>query len=186
MPEAPEQVAELRGRVARLESILDRPLVAQALETIGQAEAPEAQAWPGDVADGQVVTAAQINSIAASVRIWQGDVNAGAFKLLNAGQVVIGRATPATLAGLEVYKASGAQVWLESGGSIDTAYVVKDPIRSYNLGINVGNVGIGRFVLWSGAAGRPLMMCDDSQIWLWLNGAARLLSVDGSGFVKAT
>jgi hypothetical protein len=143
-------------------------------------------AWPANVADGDFITAAYINAIKNSVATWPGDVDAGNFKLLNAAQLAIGRAAPVTGAGVEVYKASGALVWLESGATVDTAYVVKDPVRSYNLGINVGNVGIGRFVLWAGTAGHPLMMADDNNIWLWLGGASKQLSVDGSGFVKAT
>ena len=44
-------------------------------------------AWPVDVADGQVFTAAYVNSMMASVKTWQGGVNANGYNLDNAANV---------------------------------------------------------------------------------------------------
>jgi len=52
-------------------------------------------AWPADVADGQVILAAQINAIRNSVQTWPGDVDAGAYKLTNAGGVWLAAIAPA-------------------------------------------------------------------------------------------
>lgn len=42
-------------------------------------------AWPVDLADGQVLTAAHLNSIKTSVYSWQGDVFGNTFVLRNCG-----------------------------------------------------------------------------------------------------
>ena len=77
-----EQLAELTGRLARLESALaESPVTAAAVRDLFPGVEP--LAVPPDVADGQVITAAHINAIKASITTWQTHVDANGMQLNN-------------------------------------------------------------------------------------------------------
>jgi hypothetical protein len=70
--------------------------------------------WPPDVAPRDLITAAHINTVKASVYAWPGEVNAGGFRLINTGNVGIGTASP--IGKLDVIVPSQDSTVTSSGG----------------------------------------------------------------------
>jgi hypothetical protein len=83
------KIVTLERRIKALEAQIDELLTAAPVSEIVRRgrEGPELQAWPPDLADGQVLTAAHVNSIKNSVSTWGGDVNASNYQLNNVGQI---------------------------------------------------------------------------------------------------
>ena len=161
--------------------------------------------FPGLVVSGQVISSAWANGIRnalidtyGEIYAWTAHVDANNKNLSDLGvlafnaagyvnsSVGIGR-VPSANFDLDVYRASPfAQIQIESGGNAATGLVIKDSVRSYKLGINVDSSSIGAFMIYSFNGTRVLLQCGDSEVKLYLGGTLKTLSVDGSGFVKAT
>jgi hypothetical protein len=99
------------------------------------------------------------------------------------GNVGIGRAPAQTDMHLDVYRASGyAQVNLESGGTGDTGYIVKDANRSYKMGINIAGAGQGKFQIYGMISARTMFSCDDATVALGGTGVVQAIyRLDGGG-----
>lgn len=80
-----------------------------------------------------------------------------------------------------------AQLRLQSsGGNADTGIILKDTSQEWKVGINVGVAGVGRYTIYNITAGRTMFTINDTGFQMYIGGALRTISVDGSGFVKAT
>lgn len=78
--EQTQQIGELTERLARLElALAESPVTAVAVRDLFPAVEP--LAVPPDVADGQVITAAYINAIKASINTWQANVSGNGYVL---------------------------------------------------------------------------------------------------------
>jgi hypothetical protein len=71
-------------------------------------------------------------------------------------------------------------------GNADMGITIKDVSREYKMGINVGASGMGVWTLFNVTAARAMFTVSDTVIKMYLGGTLKTLSVDGSGFVKAT
>lgn len=153
-------------------------------------------AWPPNVTDNvDVVAAAHINSIVAAIQTWQGNVNAGGFTLLNVAAI----------------SSTGPLAVNPSGGNVGIGTLM--PNVKLSLGTDLADVkmaiyddgtelyGIGvqsavlRYVASSAfGSARHGFFCGANEyfsvaigaIRMYLGGSLKTLSVDGSGFVKAT
>lgn len=94
--EQTQQISDLDERLTGLEMALAAsPVTAMAVRELFPSVEP--LAWPAGVADGQVITAAYINSISDSVHIWPAEVDANSQILQRAGKIAIGMIGPTAL-----------------------------------------------------------------------------------------
>src|SRR5687767_1889629 len=115
------------------------------------------------------------STLIGNFSLWQDNINANAKNLSNAGT--------STAASLIV---NGSQIDIVSGSSGDSGYTITDANRAFKLGINIGGLGSAFFQIYDLTAGLTVFACQGSDVRLLLGGSLKVLSVDGSGFVKAT
>jgi hypothetical protein len=79
---------QLARRVRALEARIEELTAAPVSEVVRSArEGIGLQAWPPDLADGQVLTAAHVNAIRNGLFFWQGEVNANSNALINLSRI---------------------------------------------------------------------------------------------------
>jgi hypothetical protein len=100
------------------------------------------------------------------------------------GNFGIGTDTPGVK--LDILDQYASMRLVSTVGNADMGITIKDVSREYKMGINVGASGMGVWTLFNVTAARAMFTVSDTVIKMYLGGTLKTLSVDGSGFVKAT
>jgi hypothetical protein len=144
-------------------------------------------AWTTAPAPGQLIASAVIADIIAKQSSWGGNVAAnsnsltgvnvlsaaslvlsstitGVTTIQTSGAVGIGRAATKQL---DVYVAgAAAEAIIESGVNNDSGLIIKDPTRSWKVGVNVASAGSGKLTFYNFSTAASLLTMGDSDIRL--------------------